>query len=137
MTSSSGGRPACPPAPPPAAPSTTGRGAGGRGGRDGGRRDSQRARHGDYHATRGTARMRTAQTLVGVVGVALGACLVACTSSTARLPRVTFGTPDDRFETKMLRPAARASACRTSLVGIPIAGPSSPLESALRALLAM
>ena len=81
--------------------------------------------------------MRTAQALVRLVGFALGACLVACTSSTTRLPRVTFGTPDDRFETKMLRPAARASACRTTLLGIPIAGPPSPLESALRALLAL
>ena len=36
----------------------------------------------------------------------------------------------------MLRPVARASACRTTLLGVPIAGPPSPLESALRALLA-
>ena len=81
--------------------------------------------------------MRTAQALIRLVGVALGACLVGCTSSTAHLPRVTFGTADDGFETKMLRPEARASACRTTLLGILIAGPPSPLESALRALLAM
>ena len=80
--------------------------------------------------------MRAAQAVARVVGVALAACLVACTSSTARLPRVTFATPDDRFETKMLRPVARASACRTTLLGVPIAGPRWPLESALRALLA-
>ena len=70
--------------------------------------------------------MRAAQAVTGLVGVALGACLLACTASTARLPRMTFGTPDDRFETKMLRPAARTSVCRTTLLGIPVAGPQSP-----------
>lgn len=80
--------------------------------------------------------MRAAQAVLRLLGVALGAGLVACTSSAARLPRLTFGTADDRFEAKMLRPAARASACRTTLLGIPIAGPPSPLESALRGLLA-
>jgi hypothetical protein len=74
--------------------------------------------------------------VVGLLGIGLCTCLTACTSSTARLPRVTFATPDDRFETKLLRPATRASACRTTLLGISIAGPPSPLESALRALLA-
>jgi hypothetical protein len=72
----------------------------------------------------------------GSLGIVLCVCLVACTSSTARLPRVTFGISADRFETKMLRPGARTSACRTTLLGVPVAGSPSPLESALRALLA-
>jgi len=37
----------------------------------------------------------------------------------------------------MLRPGARASACRTTLLGMSVAGPASPLEAALHALLAL
>jgi hypothetical protein len=62
--------------------------------------------------------------------------LTACTSVTTRVPGVTFDTEPSRPATKMLHPGARASVCRTTLLGFAIGGSASPLEAGLRALLA-
>src|SRR5262245_26170323 len=143
MTPSSGGTRACPREAPPAASSTTQRPSAEARARPLPRGDlrlsSPSTPHADYHQHQPTAQARrerrpspppAPRLMIGLI-----ACLAACSSVTARLPRVAFDTGTDAAAAKMLRPAARASACRTTVLGLAIGGPPSPLDAALRALL--
>jgi hypothetical protein len=61
-------------------------------------------------------------------------CVAAgCAASQAEVPLVVFDL--DATGTKMLRPNARATACRTRILGHTIAGDASPLDASLRSLL--
>lgn len=59
----------------------------------------------------------------------------ACSESAGEFPLISRDAA--AAGTKMLRPAARAEACRTRLFGRDVAGEPAPLDQAVRALFAM
>src|SRR5262245_20002217 len=141
MNSSSAGRPAYPRATPPAASSIRIRppARGERAQPPPAPRDpSPSARHRDYHDGGAPAPSRDEWRGIAIRLAPLAIALLAsCTSVTTRLPQVTFDTEPGQPATKMLRPGARASACRTALPGMPVPRPASPLAAALPPLLAL
>jgi hypothetical protein len=67
---------------------------------------------------------------------ALVLVVAGCVHWDGHVPLVSFDTAGSG--NKMLRPGARASACRTRVLGMTVGGAGgSPLESAIHALLAL
>ena len=65
----------------------------------------------------------------------LGILVGGCTQWKGTIPVASFdGASGGR---KMLRPDARASACRVRVLGVPLGAAGSPLDEALRALLTL
>jgi hypothetical protein len=64
----------------------------------------------------------------------LAAITAGCVGWSGHLPAVAFGTAGGA---KMLRPDARASACRTRVLGLTLGPGGAPLDEAVHALLAL
>lgn len=58
-----------------------------------------------------------------------------CTTSLGTVG--TFASGPDLVSTKLLRPGARARACRTTFFGVAVAGEERPLDAALGQILAL
>src|SRR5262249_31582263 len=103
---------------------------------------SRASRWTTYHAPptashpAGTGRLRPgAHRCIRIAATALLGMLVGgCTQWTGSLPVASFDTAAGG---KMLRPDARASACRTRVLGVTLGAGDSPLDEAIHALLAL
>ncbi|HZP42346.1 MAG TPA: hypothetical protein VFD84_12670 [Candidatus Binatia bacterium] len=65
----------------------------------------------------------------------LGLSLAGCAAPLGSVG--TLGAPSDLVATKLLRPGARARACRTAVLGVRVGGDERPLDAAVAQLLAL